>query len=323
MATNPMQRRARNSFLIGFLIALIIMAIVVGLLLVKMRSINDAKEALEAKQKKVLVAALDLESGKTLSLDEDFIIETVQTSVAKDQVISADDFEFKDENGDIVVKYKDDGSEKKKDMVLKVDVPSGTIVTKDMIIESDEQTENTERLMEYNMIVLPSKLKNNDYIDIRISLPNGQDFIVLSKKKVLGTTTKGLWLKMSELEIELMNSAIVESYTLIGSKLYATQYYEPGLQEKSIPTYIPNRSVVDLINNDPNIIETAKAEYTSKIYAFSEYRTQYFDAMLAETEANKGSLVSSGNAAEIESVSAARQEFVDSLEGTEEIGYER
>ena len=46
MAMNPMQRRARNSFLIGFLVALIIMAVVVFLLLYQIKSIKEAKAKL-------------------------------------------------------------------------------------------------------------------------------------------------------------------------------------------------------------------------------------------------------------------------------------
>ena len=42
MAVNPMQRRARNSFLIGFLVALIIMALVVVFLLTRIKALNDA-----------------------------------------------------------------------------------------------------------------------------------------------------------------------------------------------------------------------------------------------------------------------------------------
>ena len=69
MAVNPMQRRARNSFLIGFLVALIIMALVVLLLLYKIKNLNEAKEALESKQRTVLVATADLKSGEEVTMD--------------------------------------------------------------------------------------------------------------------------------------------------------------------------------------------------------------------------------------------------------------
>ena len=37
MAINPMQRKARNSFLIGFLVALVIMAVVVFILIYQIK----------------------------------------------------------------------------------------------------------------------------------------------------------------------------------------------------------------------------------------------------------------------------------------------
>ena len=35
------------------------------------------------------------------------------------------------------------------------------------------------------MIVLPTDLAKNDYVDIRILFPNSQDYIVVSKKRIL------------------------------------------------------------------------------------------------------------------------------------------
>ena len=93
MAMNPMQRRARNSFLIGFLVSLIIMAIFVIFLLMEIKSINEAKEALEQLQKTVYVAAEDLESGQIVTLEEHFIMDTVQTTM--DETLIIDDTVFK------------------------------------------------------------------------------------------------------------------------------------------------------------------------------------------------------------------------------------
>ena len=320
MAMNPMQRRARNSFLIGFLVALIIMAVVVFLLLYQIKSIKEAKAKLEALQKSVVVASSDLKSGQTITMDN-FVSATVQTSVSQDRVVSADDFEFKDKHGDIIQKIDEKGNELKKEMVMKIDVPAGTIVTKEMMEESDDQTTDTARIQEYNMIILPSQLVNGDYIDIRISLPNGQDFIVLSKKKVLGTNEQSVWLKVTEGEILTLNNAIVEAYTITGSKLYALPYIEPGRQDQAKPNYTVSRAVVDLINKDPNITEEARENLFANY--ISEIRTTYFETALEPNMENQSSLVSAGNASEVEKIKSARQEFVESLEGSEDVGYTR
>ena len=320
MAMNPMQRRARNSFLIGFLVALVIMAVVVFILLYQIKEIKAAKEKIEALQKTVLVAGTDLKSGASITIDS-FQNATVQSTVAADQIISSTDFEFTNEAGEMVEKIDENGNPIQKEMIMKIDVPAGTIVTKDMIAEIDDQVTDTQRIQEYNMIVLPSQLANGDYIDIRISLPNGQDYIVLSKKKVLGTTSKSLWLKLNEEELLTLNNAIVESYTITGSKLYAIEFVEPGLQDKAVPTYAVSAAVLTLINTDPNITEEAKQGLWARYN--SENRVNYFEPAIAPNIDNQGALVSAGVASDVEEIKTARQSYVESLEGTEEVGYSR
>lgn len=320
MPMNPMQRRARNSFLIGFLVALIIMAVVVMLLLQKIKSINDAKEALEARQKKVLVAIEDLESGQAVTMD-DFKTDTVQTSMDTSKIISSDDFEFTDTNGEIIAKYNDDGSEKQKQLIMKVSVPAGTMVTKEMLSEVDEQVTDDLRLQEFNMILLPSQLKNGDYIDVRYSLPGGEDYVVLAKKKVIATTQTGVWLKLSEEEVLTMENAIVEAYQITGSKLYALEYVEPGMQGALTPTYPVSQATLTIIQNTPNIVQEAKdaifARYNDQGQV--DQRVNHINSLLPEPEKGQ-SLVQSGNKDEQGKMQADRENFVKSLEGTEDIG---
>ncbi len=320
MAMNPMQRRARTSFIIGFLVALIIGSLVVVGLLFKIKSINEAKEAIEALQKKVYVATTDLESGQEVTL-ADFTMGTVQTTVPSDTMIIADDFEFKDKNGDIITRFDDEGNQIEKKMVVKINVPAGTIITKDMLEESDDLLDATQRIQEFNMILLPSQLKNGDYIDVRVTYPNGQDFIVLSKKKVIGTNATSVWLKLDELEINIMNNAIVEAYKATGTKLYAIEYIEPGMQKEATPTYVVSQDIMYLINKDPNIITEAKNAYATQVNDLAEFRANTIETVLDANRENGDALVSAGNSNEQQKVQALRQEFVKNLEGTEEIGY--
>ncbi len=319
MAMNPMQRRARNAFLIGFLIALIIMAVVVLLLIKKMNGIKDDLSKLQKLQTQVYVAADDLKSGDILNFEEDFSYETVQTTVDPNAVISETDWDFPEET------YKEKGNgefvEIKKDLMLKVDVPKGTIVTKDMVTEVDEVTKTSDRIVEYNMFILPSTLKNGDYIDIRLLLPSGKDYVVISKKRVLGCNETTIWLKVTEEEILLLNNAIVEAYTISGSKLYASLYAEAGMQEALETTYMPSTDVMALILQDPNIVQEASAAIYSR-YDIT-YRTQTFETAIDPYRESQDSLVASGNSQEVSSMKAARQNYVQALEGTEDVGYER
>lgn len=313
MAMNPMQRRARTSFIIGFLVALIIGALIVVALLIKIKGINEAKEALEALQKQVYVATTDLTSGDEVTL-EDLSMGTVQTIVPESEMINAGDFsEIIEEDGE---EY-----EVTKKMYIKIDVPAGTIITKDMLEADDDKLEDSQRIQEFNMINLPSQLKNGEYIDVRVTYPNGQDFIVLSKKKVIGTNATSVWLKLNELELSILNNAIVESYMAVGAKLYAIEYVEPGLQKEATPTYVASQDAMNLINKNPNIIDELKTEYANNVIGFSEYRTTTIQSLLDANLDNRDALVSAGNANEQQKVQALRQEYVKALEGSDDIGY--
>ena len=322
MAINPMQRRARNSFIQGALISLVLMLLVVLILVKEIRSINDAKEALESANTQVYVAAKDLKSGETINFEEDFTMETVRTNIMPDEVISSEDWEFLNEEGIPEPKYSANGTQLYKTIKIKIDVPAGTIVTKKMIYDEDNQLQDSERIQEYNMIILPSSLKNGDHVDIRLTMPTGQDYIVLAKKEVLGTTETGLWLKLSQDEILTMNNAIVESYVLPGSKLYALQYIEAGMQNAAIPTYHVGKEIKDLIDRDPNITQKAREDLAS-IYN-GDLRTYYFDVPLSTyvtDQQSRDGAFQSGFQTEIQKVKEDRSAFVESLAGTEEIGY--
>ena len=57
------------------------------------------------------------------------------------------------------------------------------------------------------------------------------------------------------------------SIQALNEKIYVTKYTDPGIQEKSIETFIPTQEIAELINSDPNIVTTArealKARYTT------------------------------------------------------------
>ncbi len=321
MAMNPMQRRARNSFLIGFLVALIIMALVVFFLLQKIKTINEAKEALEQLQKNVFVATTDLESGQIITMD-DFTMSKVQTTMDTEQIVNDDDFVEMDEEGNVVV--NEDNETIPKEVMMKINVPAGTMVTKDMIVETGNKIEDSQRIAEYNMILLPSHLKNGDYIDIRLSLSSGQDYIVLSKKRVFGCTEQSVWLRLNEDEILTLNNAIVESYYITGSKLYAFPYIEPGTQLAATTTYVPSEDVVTMIKNSPNVTNEAREALASKLNLMSSVRSGEIANAISEAESQgviKGAAVETGISEEIEKIKSARQAYVSELEGTDSIGY--
>jgi len=69
-------------------------------------------------------------------------------------------------------------------LVAKVDLNANTVLTEDLITRADNPVQDDIRKQEYNIVVLPVDITTGDYIDIRVMFPNGQDFIVVSKKKL-------------------------------------------------------------------------------------------------------------------------------------------
>ena len=149
-------------------------------------------------------------------------------------------------------------------VIAKINMDKNSVITLDMVAKSDEKTTNDLRKVEYNMLVLPTQIQTGEYVDIRLSLPSGQDYIVVSKKQVEIPQINGvdsedtIWLKLTEDEIITMNSAIVDAYKTIGSTLKVVTYTEAGMQDAATPTYVPTGDVMQLINSDPNIIQKAK-----------------------------------------------------------------
>ena len=247
MATNPMQRKARVSFLLGVLITLIIAAIVISLLFLQLKKLREEQQAEEAKKVQVLVLKKDVKSG-----DEVDISDTTTVTVSKDGVPSN------------ALKSFPEGEKDDSVFISKVDLYKNMVLTDNLLTESDNPITDDLRKMEYNVFVLPTQLESDEYIELRFSLPSGQDYIVISKKKVEipeigdGPDDDNILINLNESEILTVNCAIVESAKIPGSKLYVARYVEPGLQKVATPTYIPSAEIIEEIHDDPNIVVDAK-----------------------------------------------------------------
>lgn len=323
MATNPMKRRERNSFLIGFIIALAFMAVAVFLIYSQYSKKKDELEQLQAQQVQVVVAADKIESGATLS-EKDFTMATVMTDMTSDDYymnimsLLGDPTQYIDENGEPI----EDDENGQYGMAAKIEIPAGTIVTKNMFTKTDDVITDDMRIQEYSSIVLPSQLKNGDFIDVRLTMPNGQDSIVLTKKEVIQSDETTVWFKVNEAEILLLNSAMVEAWTITGTKLYAIEYIDPGMQVASDVTYQPSDAVAKLINQDPNVVESARNALANNLDSMNtvidgnkinEYRS-YIDDKLDEYIDERDESVEAGFAEEITNIQTHRADYINSLE---------
>lgn len=146
---------------------------------------------------------------------------------------------------------------------VKIELKKGTPITSGMLFE-EEITPRDLRNKEMKSIWLPSNLGLDDVVDIRIQFPTGQDYIVLSKKRINKLSSPAFWTTLSEQEILLLSSATVDAY-IHKASLYALTYVEPQMQEMAIPNYPPNQEVIKLIKNDPNIVKKAERQLESSI----------------------------------------------------------
>lgn len=308
MATNPMQRKARNSFLLGVLCTLVLAGIVIALLILQLKNYKEKEAEEQANSVKVWVLSQDVISGQVITTDmltQQVTNKTLVPSNAVGDMSILSNYSLSDKEGnEVITEYKNNvatlylskngtkyeiktedetGSyyiersgnkeyiELAEDPIIaKVNMNKNSIITIDMISKSSEKTTDDLRKQEYNMLVLPTQLETGEYIDIRLSLPSGQDYIVVSKKQVEIPQINGIdsddtiWIKLTEDEIITMNNAIVDAYRILGSKLYVTTYTEAGIQSAATPTYVPTGEVMQLINDNPNIVQTAKNALISR-----------------------------------------------------------
>lgn len=155
---------------------------------------------------------------------------------------------------------------------VKVSLSAKTLLT-DSLLYKDGPTPDDLRWREMAFVQLPTQLHKHDVIDIRIQFPTGQDYILLSKKKIERLDQGTMTLTLDELEILTLSSAVVDAY-MNKATIYALVYVEPHLQEKAIPTYPVNEAVLVLIQKDPNIVPRAE-------YALSKASRELLEAGLS------------------------------------------
>ncbi len=365
MATNPMQRKARNSFLLGMLLMLVITGLIIAFLAMMLMQTNQKLAASEQSMVNVYVLNTNVKSGDVITNDM-YELMSINSAVVPSNATSTSelfsDYALQDkdgnqivtkteedrETGEIVNKnyitidnreyevFKDeahpenryivrDGENEYLDLVsvpliAKVDMNANTVLTLELLEKGDNTVQDDVRRQEYNVVVLPIDLATGDYVDIRLMLPNGQDFIVVSKKEVeipmVGDTDSEttMWVDLSEDEILHMSCAIVDAARVVGAKLYATKYTDPGMQKAATPTYVVNSDTSALLTNNPNILESAMTELSNRYTAgnSANLRNEYIQpAVDGQGEQGQSNLETQMQ----DSITRSQEERVDYLEG--------
>lgn len=310
MATmNPLERKARNSFIKGLVVAGLIGLIGIIVLVIILVQMKGEEQARIDAQKNVYVLKTSVQSGTVITQDM-FTQIKADANVAPTDAVTASSYSS--------IAYDEEGNEL--EVVAKIDIAANTIVTTNMITTSDNMNTDDVRKEEYNMISLPSDLETGDTVDVRLRMPDGTNYIVVSKKKVTVLDQGGIpsvntiSLDLSEGEILMMSNAIVEAYMMEGSRLYITRYVEPGMQAGAITTYVPSAEVQNLINNDPNVVAQAKQELITRFNNYTNNRNNVTDELNTMDADERADAVATGTSSEISDAQDARQSYLDSMQ---------
>ena len=138
-----------------------------------------------------------------------------------------------------------------------VDIDAGVPVMYSMV--TTEEIANDTRDYEIASVNLVTTQDANDVIDIRITFPDGSDYIVLSQKTIKSVDLENCVFStnLNEEEILRFTCAMVDAYTTTGARLYTTRYVESNIQEQATPTYPVSETTKQLIAEDPNVVTVA------------------------------------------------------------------
>lgn len=299
MAMNPMQRKANNYLLIGILGTLLVTGTVIVFLFMQLNNLKQEAKKQQTNSKTVYVLAQDVKSGETVSYDK-LIKRSIQNAAIPENALSV---------------------ELTEKTIAKIDLKIGTVITNNMVEEFDNKTTSDIRKQEYNTIILPTQIQSGDYIDVRLRLSNGVDYIVVSKKKVEIPQIDGvdsansIDINLNETEIMVMSNAIIEAFIDKGSLLYATTYVEPGLQSSVIPTYVPSGAVQSALNSNPNIEQEAKNALFARYNQNASTRTNIIDGTLAQYAQDRVDNIEEGVQEQITKAKEERQTYLETLGG--------
>lgn len=348
MASNPMQRQKQLSFWKGVLITLLICAIIIGGLGYMLYKKIEAEKELKASMVQVYTLTADVSSGQAITSDMLKMLTVSRTTVPNNAISDSSTFasySLQDEKGNEIYTdsqglYVKDGNKtvrittddngnylkdgeivdlKEVPLIAKVNMKANTVITRELVAQSDEINTKDVRTQEFNMITLPATLETGDFVDIRLRMPNGTDYIVVAKKEVnipeiAGVpSTDTIEVKLSEDEILTMSNAIVEAYIMKGSQLYATKYTDPGNQEKAKTTYPVSKETMELIESDDNIIDTAKKALWSRYN--TDQRNGNVNNNLNKYSDESADNVESGIEEQIQKQKEMRQNYLDALNG--------
>lgn len=147
-----------------------------------------------------------------------------------------------------------DKLEQLKSKYFKLAITPGTLLTTDMVM--GKELDNTLREVDLIVDTWSVGLKVGDYVDLEVTLPYGDKYIVLSHVRVEEMNTKTIKAYLTSSQRHVYNSVLVDYYlgSDNGITLNMVKYVEPGIQEPAKETYSLKNSVLSVLTEDPNVL---------------------------------------------------------------------
>lgn len=200
---------------------------------------------------------------------------------------------------------------------FKIAVNPGTPILFNMAM--DEALEETTRDRDIVLDRATVGLEVGDYIDVRITMPYGDDYIVISRKRVYGISEGSIKLHLNEYEWNVYQGALVDYFLNVeyGCSLYADKYVEPGIQQEAVAFYAVPSNIAALLQKNPNILDKQEAA------SLNEWRNALEEILVIfrdneDTVDADGGRLASGRSSINEKVESDRQTQADADAAAEE-----
>lgn len=171
-------------------------------------------------------------------------------------------------------------------------ITPGTPITKSLVMV--EPIVDSLREIDLTANRWPIGLTEGDYVDLRLTYPYGEDFLVLSHKRVMSISEQTLKMHLTEEEQHIYGAALVDYYLgeQEGTDLYFTKYVEPGVQQPATTYYSIPANIAAICQLDPNIKDKAETSVKETLRNAQEK----VDHPFSENESDIASFIAAGRA---------------------------
>lgn len=191
-----------------------------------------------------------------------------------------------------------------------VDIKANTPLVSSMVLPF--RLDDDMRLLDIVLSEVPIGIEIDDYVDIRIAFEDGEDFLCMTNKRVIGVYGKVMKLLVNEKDIHVYESMKVDaacrrkvnensfrSGNFI-NRIYAIEYVEGGAQKEGTKYYPIRNASTQILLRDPNIAGDLSLLYNEDTVKMREILDKKYEVTPEDIAAYKQKLAQEYQVAEQE-----------------------